>query len=58
MQARFGHDFSQVRVHTDAEAAQSAAAVQAQAYTFGRHVVMGARRYQPHTPAGGCSPTS
>jgi hypothetical protein len=52
MQARFGHDFSQVRVHTDAEAAQSAAAVQAQAYTFGRHVVMGAGRYQPHTPAG------
>lgn len=52
MGARFGHDFSQVRVHADAEAARSARDIAAHAYTFGRHVVMGAGRYQPHTPDG------
>src|SRR6476646_10723982 len=36
---RFGHDFSKVRVHTDARAAQSAMAVDASAYTVGQHVV-------------------
>jgi uncharacterized protein DUF4157 len=52
METRFGHDFGQVRVHTDAEAAGSARAIRAQAYTFGSHIVMGAGRYQPGTPAG------
>ena len=52
MEARFGHSFADVRVHTDDAAARSAAAIQAHAYTFGRHVVMGAGRWQPHTPAG------
>src|SRR5712692_51863 len=33
MEPRFGHDFSQVRVHTDAKAAESARAVNGQAYT-------------------------
>src|SRR5262245_11697240 len=36
---RFSHDFSQVRVHTDARAAESARAVNASAYTIGRDVV-------------------
>ncbi len=36
---RFGHDFSRVRIHADAEAGRSAAAVGAQAYAVGRHVV-------------------
>ncbi|MBV8629789.1 MAG: DUF4157 domain-containing protein, partial [Silvibacterium sp.] len=36
---RFGHDFSRVRVHTDALAARSARAVGAVAYTVGEHVV-------------------
>ena len=60
MEARLGHDFGHVRVHTDAEAARSANSIQAQAYTFGSHVVMGEGRYQPHTPAcaSACSPTS
>jgi hypothetical protein len=49
---RFGHDFGQVRVHTDTEAAQSAGAIHAQAYTLGRHVVLGQGRYQPHTASG------
>lgn len=39
MEPRFGHDFSQVRVHADARAAESARAVDAVAYTSGRHVV-------------------
>ena len=37
----FEHDFSNVRIHTDAKAAQSARSVTAQAYTVGNHVVFG-----------------
>jgi hypothetical protein len=40
MEPRFGHDFSRVRIHTDARAAASARAVGARAYTVGRHVVL------------------
>src|SRR5262249_50639471 len=35
---RFGRDFSHVRIHTDARAAESARAVNALAYTVGRHI--------------------
>ncbi len=52
MEPRFGHDFSRVRVHADAKAAESARAVQAQAYTVGRNVVFGAGQYAPGTDAG------
>jgi len=38
---RFGQDFSQVRVHTDAKAQESARAVDSLAYTVGRDVVIG-----------------
>lgn len=41
MESRFGHDFSAVRLHTDAAAAQSAGDVQARAYTAGNHIVFG-----------------
>jgi outer membrane protein OmpA-like peptidoglycan-associated protein len=41
MERRLGHDFSAVRVHTDARAADSAAAVASLAYTVGDHVVLG-----------------
>jgi hypothetical protein len=51
-EARFGHDFSQVRVHRDAKAAESAQAVNALAYTVGHDVVFGAGQYQPGTSAG------
>jgi len=47
MGARFGTDFSDVRVHTDTQAAQSAASVDARAYTVGRNVVFGAGEYDP-----------
>jgi Domain of unknown function (DUF4157)/Lysine-specific metallo-endopeptidase len=52
MEPRFGHDFSQVRVHTNANAAESARAVNALAYTVGRDVVFGAGNYAPITHAG------
>lgn len=49
---RFGQDFSQVRVHTDGKAAQSAQSVNAHAYTLGNSVVFGKGQYAPSTPAG------
>ena len=52
LEPRFGFDFSQVRVHTDATAAQSAREVNALAYTVGRDVVFGAGHYAPHSAAG------
>ncbi len=47
MERRFGHDFSRVRVHTDAKSAESARAVNALAYTVGQNVVFGTGRYAP-----------
>lgn len=47
-----GHDFSQVRVHSDGRAAESAQALSARAYTVGRDVVFGAGEYQPDTGEG------
>jgi Domain of unknown function (DUF4157) len=44
---RFGHDFSAVRVHTGTRAAESAAAVNALAYTVGQDVVFADGRYAP-----------
>jgi hypothetical protein len=52
MEPRFGYDFTGVRVHTDAKAAESARAVNALAYTVGTSMVFGANRYAPHTQAG------
>jgi hypothetical protein len=52
MEPRFGHDFSQVRVHTDTRAAESAGAVNALAYTVGRDIVFGAGQYAPGTRDG------
>ena len=52
MEQRFGHDFGQVRVHTDARATQSAQAVSANAYTVGHNVVFGVGRFAPGTHEG------
>jgi hypothetical protein len=52
MEPRFGHDFSQVRVHSDARATESAQAVNALAYTVGRDVVFGKGEYEPGTSEG------
>ncbi|MFD5633416.1 DUF4157 domain-containing protein [Streptomyces sp. NPDC127077] len=52
MEGGFSHDLSDVRVHTDARAAQSARALTARAYTFGRNVVFGADQYRPGSRQG------
>lgn len=52
MESRFGHDFSQVRIHTDARADESAEAVQARAYTVGNDIAFRAGEYQPHSSDG------
>lgn len=52
MEQAFGHDFSRVRVHTDAAAAASAEAVNAVAYTIGSHVAFARGAYAPDTSAG------
>ena len=49
---RFGADFGQVRVHTDSQAASTAKAVNARAFTVGRDVVFGAGEYSPATTSG------
>jgi Domain of unknown function (DUF4157) len=52
METRLGYDFGQVRVHTDEDAARSAAAIGANAYTAGNHIVFGAGRFAPAAPDG------
>lgn len=49
---RFGQDFSQVRVHASNQAAESARAIQARAFTFGQTVAFANGEYAPHTRAG------
>lgn len=52
MESRFGRDLGQVRVHTDASAAESARRIDAAAYTVGDHVVFDSGRFAPHTTQG------
>jgi hypothetical protein len=52
MESRFGYDFSQVRVHTDKQAAESAEAVNALAYTVRNDIIFGQGQYSPHTKTG------
>jgi hypothetical protein len=52
MEARFGRSFANVRIHSDALAAESARAVHAHAYTVGQDIVFDAGQYQPKTPEG------
>jgi hypothetical protein len=52
MESHLGADLSDVRVHTDARASESAQAIQAQAYTSGNHVVFQRQHYQPKTESG------
>ena len=49
---RFGRDFSNVRIHTDVRAADSARALSARAYTVGSDIVFGRGEYQPQTRRG------
>jgi hypothetical protein len=52
MEPRFGHDFSRVRVHSDAVSARSAKDIGAEAYTVGRDIVFGLGRFKPETHEG------
>jgi hypothetical protein len=52
MELRFGHDFSRIRVHSDARADESARAVNALAYAVGRDIVFAAGQYDPHGGPG------
>jgi outer membrane protein OmpA-like peptidoglycan-associated protein len=52
MENRFGHNFSRVRVHTGASAANSARGLGASAYTVGQNVVFGEGQYAPETGQG------
>ena len=52
MESRLGHDFSDVRVHADGAAHDSAQSVSAKAYTVGPHVVFQRDAYDPGSDAG------
>ena len=52
MEAQFGYDFSQVRIHTDRQASDSARAINSVAYTVGRDIVFAGGRYSPASPNG------
>ncbi len=49
---KLGHDFSQVRLHNDSEANESAKSINAKAYTSGPDIVFASGRYQPHSDDG------
>ncbi len=49
---RTGHDPLGVRLHTDARAAATARRFQANAFTFGSHIVFGSGRFAPNTRKG------
>lgn len=52
MEPRFGFDFGRVRIHSDSQAAQSASAVKALAYTVNNSIAFSAGSYAPYTAAG------
>ena len=52
MERQFRSDFSRVRIHAGAEAAASARAIRATAYTAGSHIVFGDGAYDPQTARG------
>ena len=52
MESAFGHDFSQVRVHTDAGAARLSDSLNARAFAVGNNVAFGTGEYRPGTISG------
>ena len=52
METHFGADFSGVRVHADRRAAQSAAAVNAEAWTVGNHIAFADGAFDPRSTEG------
>lgn len=49
---RFGHDFSQVRVHSNGSAIDSAMEMDTDAYTTGSHIVFAKEQYAPNSAQG------
>ena len=52
MEARFGADLSQVRVHTGSEAVEMNKELNAQAFTHGKDIYFGSGRYNPGSSEG------
>jgi hypothetical protein len=52
MESSFGQDFSDVRIHTDSKASESAEAVGANAYTVGNDVVFRSGHFDASSPTG------
>ncbi|HET7180820.1 MAG TPA: DUF4157 domain-containing protein [Candidatus Limnocylindrales bacterium] len=52
MESRFGQDFSDVRLHTDAQASASAEAVGANAYTVGNEIAFRSGHFDASSPTG------
>jgi hypothetical protein len=51
-EARLGHEFGDVRIHDGPRANELARAVNARAFTYGRHVFFGDGTYRPATTSG------
>ena len=52
MSARFGADFSGVKIHTDASAQQMSKQVNAHAFTYGNHIYFNSGKYDPDSSSG------
>jgi hypothetical protein len=52
MEASFGHDFSEVSIHTDKEAAELCASLDAQAFAIGNDIFFNEGRYDPESDKG------
>jgi hypothetical protein len=49
---RLGYNLDSVRIYTGSQAAESARAIEAKAYTLGTNIVFGAGQYRPETDVG------
>ncbi len=49
---RFGHDFSQIRIHTDSRAVDTSRSLNARAFTVGTDIAFDAGEYQPGSESG------
>ncbi len=52
MEARLGYDFSSIRIHADARAAESSDALNARAYTAGNDIAFAEGQFNPETVGG------
>ena len=52
MESLFGFDFTEVRIHADDNASDSAALLNARAYTIGQDIIFSRNSYSPSTTMG------